>query len=50
MQLGDDVGDVIAYRLAAHSQPAGDRRVLAAGGKKSQHLVLAVSCGNGDDA
>ena len=42
VQLGDDVGDVVAYGLAAHAQAVGDRSVVTPRGQQRQYLVLAL--------
>jgi hypothetical protein len=42
LQLGQDVGDVIAHRLLAQPQPGRDRRVGPALGDQIQHLAFPV--------
>ena len=40
--LGEDVGDVVAHRLRAEHEAAGDRVVVEAFGDQAEHVELAV--------
>jgi len=41
LELGEDVGDVVAYGLGAHEQEFGDPGVVVALGYEIEHLALA---------
>ena len=49
LDLGEHVGDVVAHRLRAEHEPAGDGRVVEALGDELRgcRTRAAVSCGNG---
>src|SRR4030095_9956872 len=42
VQLGEDVGDVVAYRLGADDEAAGDVAVVSALGDQVQYLPLPL--------
>ena len=51
VQLGDDVGDVVAYSLAAHAQAVATAALSRpAASNASTSCSRSVSWGNGDDA
>src|SRR5512132_2924103 len=42
VQFGEDVGDVVAYRLGTDDEAAGDVAVVSALGDQVQHLPLPL--------